>query len=71
MDDKEELCDSFEDGFSKKIIEEGIDVGNFDFVQRTPIKAWEDGEISGSKAAEILEMKMFDFMEKYQYEGNT
>lgn len=70
VEQEEELCDSFSDGFSEEVIRGKVEIGAFDFVQRMSIKAWKSGEISGSRAAEILEMRLFDFMEKYQYENH-
>lgn len=67
--EEENFCDFFSEGFLKQAIECGVEIGKFDFIPRTAIKAWRDEEISGSRAAEILNMRLFDFMEKYQYES--
>lgn len=62
---EEKLCDSFAEGFSEKISALGITVGEFDFIRRGTVKAWSDGEISSSRAAEILGITTSEFIKEF------
>ena len=65
QDLEEKLCDSFAEGFSEKISALGIATGEFDFIRRGTVKAWIDGEISSSRAAEIFGITTSEFIKEF------
>lgn len=55
------ICEIFSKMFSKICSDEKISIGKFDFFERGIKSAWEDGKISGSRGAELLNIAEIDF----------
>lgn len=66
-DTEERLCDSFGQEFSKIIKTRKIELGKFDFVDRMSMKAYREGAITASRAAEMLETSLTDFLERSKH----
>ena len=68
---EETLCNAFAETFSNSALKLGIDLGNFDFIERKAVDAWEKEEISCSKAAEVIGISLYEFFRRYRYESAT
>ena len=68
---EETLCNAFAETFSNSALKLGIDLGNFDFIERKAVEAWEKEEISCSKAAEVIGISLYEFFRRYRYESAT
>lgn len=60
--DEETFCDHFSLGFCERLNDSRYKLGTFDFLKRKTVEAWENEEISGSRAAEILCVRTGDFI---------
>lgn len=60
--DELKFCSDFSKEFCEYLFDGVFDIGSFDFLKRRTVEAWERGEISGSRAAEILGIKTGDFL---------